>query len=378
MYRGSCVHVCMSLHVPMCVQSCACPVCASLRVPVPVTICTHTEPRSCCPCPGRVSSGTGTGTRAIGSVGAAGHKPQLSLHPLCPLVPLAALDTQSRQHMLDRLFLQEPGHPACAATLPENAPKGPVSYSHPICSQILPQRRPRPCAPLTLQDAGRHGVQPLAQGSPPHHLQQRQQKHGGDQPEPEKSVPCPPPSLLHPWAGKGGQAGGTPEMPEAGKEGWIYTVPPGRWEERGAGGTQTGEFINVAPRCQLGAGGAGGRAAGASMPPLFDEASGRAASDGRCAPALPAALDHFHAKPRPRHPPSCGPRAGGNAPAAADAGGPGWAWEPRRHFQRGQRDASGQGGGREGGGVRGGGSPLSVPAQPWLNGSRRKGTAPPC
>lgn len=163
-------------------------------------------------------------------------------------------------------------------------------------------------------------------------------------------------------------------MPEASKEGWIYTVPPGRWEERGAGGTQTGEFINVAPRCQLGAGGAGGGAAGASMPPLFDEASGRAASDGRCAPALPAALDHFHAKPRPRHPPSCGPRAGGNAPAAAGAGGPGWAWEPRRRFQRraaGRERPSGQGRGREGGGLRGGGSPLSVPAQPWLNGSPR-------
>lgn len=115
------------------------------------------------------------------------------------------------------------------------------------------------------------------------------------------------------------------------------------------------------------------------MPPLFDEASGRAASDGRCAPALPAALDHFHAKPWPRHRPSCGPRAGGNAPAAAGAGGPGWAWEPRRRFQRraaGRERPSGQGGGREGkrmegGGVRGGGSPLSVPAQPWLNRSPR-------
>lgn len=112
------------------------------------------------------------------------------------------------------------------------------------------------------------------------------------------------------------------------------------------------------------------------MPPLFDEASGRAASDGRCAPALPAALDHFHAKPRPRHPPSCGPRAGGNAPAAAGAGGPGWAWEPRRQFQRraaGRERPSGQGGGREGGGDRGGGSSLSVPAQPWLNGSPAQG-----
>lgn len=54
-------------------------------------------------------------------------------------------------------------------------------------------------------------------------------------------------------------------MPKAGKQGWIYKVPPGRWEERrgrGGGvegwGAQTGEFINVAPRCQLGAGGVGG------------------------------------------------------------------------------------------------------------------------
>lgn len=174
-------------------------------------------------------------------------------------------------------------------------------------------------------------------------------------------------------------------MPEAGKEGWIYTVPPGRWEERGAGGAQTGEFINVAPRCQLGAGGAGGGAAGASMPPLFDEASGRAASDGRCAPALPAALDHFHAKPRPRHPPSCGPRAGGNAPAAAGAGGPGWAWEPRRRFQRraeGRERPGGRGGGRGGrGGCPGRGVP-ALRASPTLaerllsSGCRRGSPAP--
>lgn len=39
-------------------------------------------------------------------------------------------------------------------------------------------------------------------------------------------------------------------MPEAGEEARIYTVPPGWWEERGARGAQTGEFINVAPRCQ--------------------------------------------------------------------------------------------------------------------------------
>lgn len=43
-------------------------------------------------------------------------------------------------------------------------------------------------------------------------------------------------------------------MPEAGEEAQIYTVPPGWWEERGARGAQTGEFINVAPRCQPGGG----------------------------------------------------------------------------------------------------------------------------
>lgn len=59
---------------------------------------------------------------------------------------------------------------------------------------------------------------------------------------------------------------------------------------------------------------------GASMPPLFDGASGRAASDGRCAPALPAALDHFHANlgpatlpPPQRCPPNSAPGPGEGA-----------------------------------------------------------------
>lgn len=186
-------------------------------------------------------------------------------------------------------------------------------------------------------------------------------------------------------------------MPEAGEEGWIYTVPPGRWEERGAGGAQTGEFINVAPRCQLGAGGGGGGAAGASMPPLFDGASGRAASDGRCAPALPAALDHFHAKPRPRHPPSCGPRAGGEGGGGTaggwertgrlrGAGAPGPAWETRRGLQRRAAGRERPGGHCEPGGTHAyeaggrcacGGVPFSVSAQPWLNGPPGAGAPHP-
>lgn len=102
-HTSECTLVCTRVHVPMsacpymcpCVQSCVCPMCASPCVPQPVTTCTHADPPSCWPCPGRVSLGTGTGTRARGSAGATGHKPQHFLHPL---VPLAALDIWSREH----------------------------------------------------------------------------------------------------------------------------------------------------------------------------------------------------------------------------------------------------------------------------------------
>lgn len=69
---------------------------------------------------------------------------------------------------------------------------------------------------------------------------------------------------------------------------------------------------------------------GASMPPLFDGASGRAASDGRCAPALPAALDHFHANlgpatlpPPQRCPPNSAPGPGEGAAGSRGGGGEG-------------------------------------------------------
>lgn len=113
-----------------------------------------------------------------------------------------------------------------------------VTAAAPSTAKPSPKDVPRPRAPLTLQDAGWHGVQPLAQGGSPRQLQQRQQRqqHGGDQEQPEESAQCPLAFSLHPRAGKGGQEGGAPEVSEAGEEGWIYTVPPGRWEEREAGG----------------------------------------------------------------------------------------------------------------------------------------------
>lgn len=92
---------------------------------------------------------------------------------------------------------------------------------------------------------------------------------------------------------------------------------------------------------------------GASMLPLFDGASGRAASDGRCAPALPAALDHFHANlgpatllPPQRCPPNSAPGPGeGAAGSEEEEGGGGSAggWE---------RDGIGGGGGCFKGGWR--------------------------
>lgn len=178
-------------------------------------------------------------------------------------------------------------------------------------------------------------------------------------------------------SGQRGSGGGSPRSVRGGRGGMdIYGAPRevggerSRWGGGVGGGAQTGEFINVAPRCQLGAGGAGGRGAGgcaaeASMPPLFDGASGRAASDGRCAPALPAALDHFHAKPRPGHPPSCGPRGGGTAGGWERTGGCGTRGaragrgSPGGWFKGGQRAGSGRaataGEGVAGAGVGGGG-----------------------
>lgn len=167
-----------------------------------------------------------------------------------------------------------------------------------------------------------------------------------------------------PGRAKGGRRGEPPKCPRQARRDGYIRCPPGGGRREGPGEHKQASSLMSRQDASSGRGARGGCAAGASMPPLFDEASGRAASDGRCAPALPAALDHFHAKPWPRHPPSCGPRAGGNAPAAAGAGGPGWAWEPRRQFQRraaGRERPSGQGKGRRGCPRRGGSRSLCQP-----------------
>ena len=158
------------------------------------------EPVQVCPCSARVCASPCV------PVCLQSHAPLL---PTTPLSPRVAFVAQSRQRVHGGLCQGPPDTLLALRPLPEREPRS--SYSPPRPQPDSPAKMPpHPGAPLTSQDAGRHGVQPPAQGGPPRQLQQRQQQHGGDQADPEEGSPHPLPSSLHPRAGRGGQEGGNP------------------------------------------------------------------------------------------------------------------------------------------------------------------------